>query len=102
MERLLNDFLTLIFKPLSIVGIKKCSRCTVRHRLAQLGLLVSVPIARVGPVKRARIRWDMTAHPQKNALVAAPLKLIPVEERVKHRKELVELLKPYLDDEKGT
>lgn len=67
-EVALDRALTFIFSPLALVGIRKCSRCAVRVRLASLGLLVSLPVSWVPIVRRARTRWDMAAHPEKRRL----------------------------------
>lgn len=68
LEAALDWFLTRLFAPLAVVGVKKCSRCTVRTRLAQAGLILSAPVFFVPVVRRARVRWDMAAHPAKRKL----------------------------------
>lgn len=73
MEEALNRALTWLFSPLAVVGIKKCSRCTVRTRMAQFGLLTTAPVAFLPSVRRTRIRWDMAAHPAKRQLVPVDL-----------------------------
>ncbi len=85
MEALLDRCLTALFTPLRLLGIHKCSKCTVRVRLAQAGRIVTVPIQTVPAVRRARSRWDMVAHPEKRVLQPAKLPLIhpvklPVDE----------------------
>lgn len=68
LEKILDKTLSFIFSPLSIVGVKKCSKCTVRVRSAQIGLLVSAPVRIVPAVRRARARWEIAAKPEKFAL----------------------------------
>lgn len=67
-ERVLDSVLTRVFAPLAAVGVRKCSRCTVRTRIAQAGLIASWPLAWVPAVRMARVRWDMAAHPAKRKL----------------------------------
>lgn len=68
LEGALDRSLTVLFSPLALVGIKKCSRCTVRTRLAQAGMLATWPLAWLPPVRGVRVRWDMAAHPAKRKL----------------------------------
>lgn len=70
-ESVMDKTLTVLFTPLKLVGVKKCERCFVRVRLAQLGLLTTIPIAFFPSVSRARGRWDIVAHPAKRKLMPA-------------------------------
>jgi hypothetical protein len=68
-ETLLDRVLTVLFSPLALIGIRKCSRCTVRTRMAQFGRLVTWPLAWVPLVRRARLRWYLAANPEQRKLV---------------------------------
>ena len=62
---LIDRVLTIAFwLPARVLGVEKCSKCTVRVRWFQFLMGVSSPVARVPFVRSRRIDWDLRADPQ--------------------------------------
>lgn len=65
MVDLIDRVLTVLFwLPAKVLGVEKCSKCTVRVRWFQLLMLVTLPVARVPFFRSRRIEWDLRADPQ--------------------------------------
>ena len=54
----------LFWVPARILGVEKCSRCTIRVRWFQFLMAATWPVARVPLFRRRRVEWDLRADPQ--------------------------------------
>lgn len=65
MVDLIDRVLTVLFwLPARVLGVEKCSKCTVRVRWFQFMLLATWPVRWVPSVRRRRVEWDLRADPQ--------------------------------------
>ena len=65
MVNAIDAVLTVLFWiPAKLIGVEKCSKCTVRVRWFQLLMIVTRPVARVPFVRESRVDWDLRADPQ--------------------------------------
>lgn len=65
MVDLIDRVLTVLFwVPAKVLGVEKCSKCTVRVRWFQFLMLVTAPVSRVPFFRGRRVDWDLRADPQ--------------------------------------
>lgn len=65
MVNVIDAVLTVLFWiPAKLIGVEKCSKCTVRVRWFQFLLLVTRPAARAPFVRESRVGWDLRVDPQ--------------------------------------
>lgn len=65
MVDLIDRILAVLFwVPARLLGVEKCSKCTVRVRWFQFLMIVTFPVSRVPFVRSRRIDWDLRADPQ--------------------------------------
>lgn len=65
MVNIIDAVLSVLFWiPAKLIGVEKCSKCTVRVRWFQFLMIITFPVARVPLIKRSRLDWDLRADPQ--------------------------------------
>lgn len=65
MVDLVDRLLTaVLWVPAKLLGVEKCSRCTIRVRWFQLLMMATAPVSRVPQIRRRRVNWDLRADPQ--------------------------------------
>lgn len=71
MEELLDRLLSRFF---SLFGFRKCSKCYLRVRIAQLLFIASRPVGRL--CKYRRLQWEQVGWPERFELKKAPMPFV--------------------------